>query len=176
MDRHRQQHGFGIWGSQSVKYKVLLMLALTMLLSIGARVHAQNLVVNSIVVEHPWARATPVGAVTGAAYVTIINRGAISDRLIGASTPAAEKVQFHQETDDNGVMRMRELAVVDIGPGDTLIFKPGGVHIMMVGLKLTLKEGQTFPLTLEFAKAGKIDLEIPIAKAGAMGDRDMRVM
>ena len=102
--------------------------------------------------------------------------GTIADRLVRASTPVAEKVQVHQEIDDNGVMKMRELPVVDIGPGAALTFKPGGTHMMIIGLKQPLKKGETFPLTLEFENAGKIDLQVPIAKAGAMGDRDMSGM
>ena len=96
--------------------------------------------------------------------------------MVAASTPLAEKVQFHQESEDNGVMRMRELPRVDIGPDAAFTFEPGGTHIMMVGLKQQLKEGQTFMLTLQFEKAGKIELQVPIAKAGAMEDHHMSGM
>jgi copper(I)-binding protein len=146
-----------------------LLLVMGTCLGIAAQPRAQTTATSPIIVEQPWARATPGGARTGAAYLTIVNHGPAEDRLVGASTPVAAKVQFHQETDDNGIMRMRELPTVEIGPGATVTFKPGGMHIMLVGLKQQLKEGETFPLTLQFEKAAKIDLLIPIAKAGAMG-------
>lgn len=159
-----------------MKYGALFSLVATICLSVVGQVQAQTPAAGSIAIEHAWARATPVGAKTGAAYVTFVNHGAAADRLIGASTPMAAKVQVHQDTEDNGVMRMRELPAVDIGPGATFTLKPGGTHMMIVGLKQTLKQGQTFPLTLEFEKAGKIDLMVPIAKAGAMDDHHMNGM
>jgi periplasmic copper chaperone A len=159
-----------------VKYRTSLLVILTICLSAVTHVQAQTSTTSSISVEHPWARATPAGAKTGAAYLTLVNNGTSADRLIHASTPMAEKVQVHQEIDENGVMKMRELPVVEIGPGAALTFKPGGTHMMIIGLKQPLKKGQTFPLTLDFEKAGKIDLQIPIAKAGAMGDHDMSGM
>lgn len=158
-----------------MKYWKFLLLTLAIGLSV-AQVRAETPPANSISVEHPWARATPTGARTAAAYVRIVNHGSTVDRLVAASTPLAEKVQFHQESDDNGVMRMRELPRVDIGPHAAFTFKPGGTHIMMVGLRQQLKEGQTFLLTLQFEKAGKIELQVPIAKAGAMEDDDMSGM
>jgi periplasmic copper chaperone A len=159
-----------------VKYRTSLLVILTICLSAVTHAQAQTSTTSSVSVEHPWARATPAGAKTGAAYLTLVNNGTSADRLIHASTSMAEKVQVHQDIDENGVMKMRELPVVEIGPGAALTFKPGGTHMMIIGLKQPLKKGQTFPLTLDFEKAGKIDLQIPIAKAGAMGDHDMSGM
>jgi len=159
-----------------VKYRSFRALVLTICLSIVAQVQAQTSTASSVSVEHPWARATAGGAKTAVVYVTLINRRETADRLIGASTPVAEKVQFHQEIDDKGIMRMRQQAAVDIGPGGTFTFKPGGAHMMMVGLRQPLKEGQTFSLTLEFEKGGKVEVQVPIAKPGAMGDHNMRGM
>ena len=71
---------------------------------------------------------------------------------------------------------MRELRSVEIDPGAKVIFKPGDMHMMMVGLKQPLKEGETFPLTLTFEKAGKIDVTVSVAKVGAMQSGDMKSM
>jgi copper(I)-binding protein len=95
---------------------------------------------------------------------------------VGATTPVADKVQFHSTTEENGVSRMREMRVIDLSPRARVKFDPGGMHIMLVGLKQPLKEGQTFQLTLTFAKAGKIDATVPIAKIGAMQPGDMAPM
>lgn len=159
-----------------MKFRTLLLLISAVFLGAASETSAQTSSSSPISIDHPWARATAVGARTGAAYLTIVNHSSSADRLIRASTPLAEKVQFHQENDDNGIMRMREMAAVAIGPGTSVTLNPGGTHIMIAGLKQQLREGQTLPLTLEFEKAGKIELQVPIAKAGAMGDHDMSGM
>jgi periplasmic copper chaperone A len=130
-------------------------------------VRAQGTVSTTIAVEQPWARATPKGTKMGAAFMTLVNNGASAERLLGATTPLAEHVQFHQETEEKGVSRMRELKAVDIKPGGKIIFKPGEMHVMIVGLKQPLIEGQTFPLTLQFEKAGIVEVTVPVQKIGA---------
>ncbi len=127
---------------------------------------------SSMAVEHAWARATPKAATTGAAYVTLVNNGTGDDRLVGASTPVAEKVQFHSETNENGVMKMRQLLTLDVSPAAPVVLKPGGIHMMLVGLKQQLKEGQALPLTLTFEKAGSIGTTARVGKIGAMEDPD----
>lgn len=134
---------------------------------ISSDVHAQGTASTTIAVEEPWARATPKGTKMGAAYMTLVNNGASAERLLGATTPLAEHVQFHQETEEKGVSRMRELKVVDMKPGEKIIFKPGEMHVMIIGLKQPLMEGQTFPLTLQFEKAGIVEVTVPVEKIGA---------
>src|SRR6266508_2354026 len=93
-------------------------------LAIYGQVHAQTPDAKSIVVDHPWARATPAGAKTGAAYMTLINNGSYGDRLMGAATPVADKIQFHSVSEDNGVSRMREMHDVAVAPGASVAFSP----------------------------------------------------
>lgn len=143
---------------------------------VSGHAQAQTSALSTIRVENAWARATPARAKTGAAYVAVINNGGSVDRLLSATTPVAQKVQFHTETEDNGISRMRELRSVEIDPGAKVIFKPGDMHMMIVGLKQPLKEGETFPLTLTFEKAGKIDVTVSVAKVGAMQSGDMKSM
>ena len=155
-----------------MKGLLFLAAALLLALSLSNQTHAQTST-NTITVEQAWARATPGGARTGAAYMTLLNSGASADRLLSATTPVADQVQFHKQTEDNGVSRMREVHNVELSPGGKIIFKPGDMHMMIVGLKQPLKEGQTFPLTLQFEKAGRIDVSVPIEKVGAMKHEDM---
>src|SRR6516164_6871003 len=155
-----------------MKWLPYLATALLLALFVSGETHAQ-MSMNTITVEQAWARATPGGARTGAAYMTLMNSGASADRLLSATTPVADQVQFHRETDDNGVSRMREVHNVELSPGGKIIFKPGEMHMMIVGLKQPLKEGQTFPLALQFEKAGHIDVNVPIQKIGAMHREDM---
>ena len=151
-----------------MKYISHLMSILPLMLLLGGQAYPQTSGQNTIVVERPWARATPAGAKNGAAYVTLVNNGNASDNLLSATTPVAEKVQFHSMSEENGVSRMREMHTVEVAPGARVSFSPGGMHIMVVGLRQPLKEGQSFPLSLTFEKAGKVDVTVPIAKVGAM--------
>jgi len=154
-----------------MKWLPYLATALLLALFVSGETHAQ-MSMNTITVEQAWARATPGGARTGAAYMTLMNSGASADRLLSATTPVADQIQFHKETEDNGVSRMREVHSVEISPGGKVIFKPSEMHIMIIGLKQPLKEGQAFPVTLQFEKAGKIDVTVPVGKVGAMQHED----
>jgi copper(I)-binding protein len=151
-----------------MKLRGHLISILPLLLLSGGFAHSQTAGQNSIAIDHPWSRATPAGAKTGAVYATVINNGNLSDSLAGAVTPVGDQVQFHSVTEENGVSRMREMRTVDVRPGAKVTFIPGGTHIMIVGLKEPLKEGQSFPMTMTFEKAGKIDVMVPVAKVGAM--------
>lgn len=159
-----------------MRHVAQLIPTLMLALYFGGQAHAQLSSQNTIVIDHPWARATPGGAKTGAAYATLINNGHSGDRLLSATTPLAEKIQFHSVSEENGVVRMREMHTVEIAPGAKVSFSPGGMHIMLVGLKQPLKEGQTLPLTFIFEKAGKIDVMVPVAKVGAMEGGNMDSM
>ncbi|HYZ40658.1 MAG TPA: copper chaperone PCu(A)C, partial [Stellaceae bacterium] len=89
------------------------------------------------------------------------------DRLVSASTPAAKKAELHTMSMQGMVMKMRPLAGLDIPAGQPVALKPGGEHIMLLGLKQPLREGQSFPLTLDFAKAGQRTVTVSVEKAGA---------
>ena len=122
-----------------------------------------------IVVTGPWARATPGRAPNGAAYFTLTNQGPAGDRLIGASSPAAGRAELHTHIHDKGVMRMRKLPGIDLTPGASVTFRPGGYHVMLMGLKAPLREGATFPLTLRFQKAASKTITVKVMGIGAMG-------
>jgi periplasmic copper chaperone A len=126
-----------------------------------------------IAVEQAWARATPGAVKTGAAYLTLVNNGKQSDRLLGMSTPVADSASLHETKMEGGIMKMRPLGPVDLAPGKSLELKPGGNHIMLEGLKHPLKEGEHFPLTLAFEKAGTREVTVMVGKVGAMGPAGM---
>lgn len=159
-----------------MKTAIRSMWSIAFVVLLGSQVHAQTTGSSSVVVEHPWARATPGGAKTGATYLALKNNGDAPDQLLGATTSLADKVQFHSVVEENGVSRMREMPVVDLPPRATVTFSPGSMHIMLVGLTQALKERDTFALTLTFAKAGKVDVTIPVTKIGAMQPDDMGSM
>ena len=125
----------------------------------------------SIAVEQPFARATPAGAMTGAVYMTIDNKGQAADRLTGATSDVAAKLQIHEMAVVNGVMQMRQLADgLPIPAGGSVVLKPGSYHVMLIGLKKPLTAGEKIPLTLTFEKAGNISVTVPVQAMGAMQD------
>jgi copper(I)-binding protein len=123
-------------------------------------------------VSDAWARATPGKAENGAAYLTI--RSPTADRLVSASSPAAKKAELHTMEMAGMVMKMRPLAGLDIPAGRPVTLKPGGEHIMLMGLNTPLREGQSFPLTLTFEKAGTREVSVAIEKPGAAGPAPRR--
>ena len=133
---------------------------------------AQGTSNTSITVEQPWARATPGGAKTGAVYMTLDNKSGTADRLTGASSDVAEKLQIHEMKVENGVMKMREIAGgLPIPANGSVVLKPGTYHVMLIGLKKPLTAGEKFPLTLTFEKAGNISVTVPVQAMGAAQDK-----
>ena len=119
-------------------------------------------------ISSPWARASAGPAKTGAAYIVkISNTGAKMDRLIGVAGSIAKRVETHNNIIENGIAKMRHVNAIDVHPGHATSLKPGGYHIMLMGLKAPLKAGQTFPLTLSFEKAGEIEVTVEVKKIGA---------
>jgi hypothetical protein len=118
-------------------------------------------------VNNAWAGATPGKAENGAAYVTI--QSPTVDRLVSASTPVAKKAELHTMSMQGMVMKMRPVSGVDIPAGQPVSLQPGGEHIMLMGLNQPLREGQSFPLTLDFEKAGPRTVTVTVEKAGAKG-------
>ena len=140
----------------------------------GALAHEYK--VGDLEIGHPWARATSSMAPAGGAFLRITNKGTMPDRLVGASTPVAASAQIHETKMEGNVMRMRELdRGLEIAPGATATLAPGSYHIMMMGLKEPLKQGTRVPLTLQFEKAGKVDVELAVTAMGATPDmKDMK--
>ncbi len=124
-------------------------------LSGPAAAHEYNL--GSLQIGHPWCRPSPPGAPTGAGYLTVTNTGKTADRLLGGTASFADRVEVHEMSMDGQVMRMRKLGDgAEIAPGATLTLKPGGFHLMFIGLKQPLTLGAKPEYSLKFAKAGTI--------------------
>jgi copper(I)-binding protein len=143
-----------------------LTLASILAIAVASRADAQK-----IEVRDAFARATIGASMNGVVYLTVENRAAVPDRLLGATTPAAERAELHEHRRDGNVLRMRRLDAVEVAPHAAVEFRPGGTHVMLLGLKTPLKEGESFPLSLEFETAGRITIEVPVKSiaAGAIG-------
>jgi len=115
-----------------------------------------------LTVTNAWSRSTPPVAKVGVVYFTLKNDTGKSDRLLKLSTPVAGKVEVHRTEMLDGIARMREVAVLHVDAGQTLEFQPGGLHVMLMGLRKPLVAGTTYELDLLFEVAGprKVRVEV----------------
>lgn len=131
-------------------------------LLLAGPVLAHDYQVGALHIAHPWARPLPPVVPSGAAYLQIENRGSNQEILVAAHSPIAEKVEVHEHVHLDGLMKMQKVDQLAIPPGDEVVFEPGGYHFMMFGLKQPLEAGGRFPLTLVFADAGSIEVQVMI--------------
>ena len=116
--------------------------------------------------EQPWTRATPPGATVGAGFMVLKNAGP-ADRVLGASSPLAGRVEMHVTVREGDVMKMRQVQALELAAGGRLELKPGGAHLMLMNLKGPIRKGDKVPLTLKLEKGGELKLEMTAAEAGA---------
>jgi periplasmic copper chaperone A len=141
----------------------VLFCAVAGLLAPSALAHGHEQ--GNLAVRHPWTRATAPGAKVAAGYMEIRNSGTLVDRVIGASSPVAERVELHVMKLDGDVMRMREVSAFDVPARQRLELRPGSSHLMLVGIRKPLVKGERVPLTLRFERAGELQLELEVQAA-----------
>ncbi|MGP0105012.1 copper chaperone PCu(A)C [Rhodoblastus sp.] len=126
----------------------------------------------AIRIEQPWARATPAGATAGAVYMTIDNLADAEDRLTGVSSDAAARTEIHEMKMADGIMKMRAVADgLAVPAHGAAALKPGGYHVMLIGLKKPLTAGEKVVLTLDFAKAGKVEVSAQVMALTSTGSK-----
>ena len=140
--------------------KKIVLVAAALLLSTQAQAA-------DIEVSTPFMRAAPVAGGNGAAFFVLNNHGD-ADRLIAAESDVSKTVELHTHVKDGDVYRMRKVDAIAIPMHGTAELKPGGDHVMFMGLNAPLKEGSMVPVTLVFEKAGKVKIDVPVQAAGAM--------
>ena len=128
---------------------------------------ARDFTAGTLVIEHPWARATPGGARIGGGYLTIDNKGSAPDRLVGGSFQASSGFELHQMSMEGDVMKMRPTGPLEIPAGGKLMLDPSAKHIMFTGLKRGLKKGETVDGTLVFEHAGTVPVTFEVEGIGA---------
>ena len=149
-----------------INLRILLPLALTLFWAGSA--FALDYKLGAIEIGQPWTRATPPTAEAGGGYLVLTNSGTTPDRLISVKSPAADKVEIHEMKMDGNIMRMREVEKgIEIPPGATVELKPGGFHVMFMGLRAPFAKDAKVPLTLVFEKAGSIDVDLMVQAMGA---------
>src|SRR5690349_20044250 len=135
------------------------LLALTLLLAATGLAAAED---GGVRIDRVWSRTTPSGAKAAAVYMTLTSSA--PDRLVGASTPVAASATTHSSASEGGVMRMRAVDAIPLDPDKPVELAPGGLHVMLEGLKQPLKEGHSFPLTLRFEHAGEKRVDVKVEK------------
>lgn len=126
-----------------------------------------------VTISDPWARASVMASRPAAAYLTMISDRA--DRLIAASSPAAQHIMIHAaERGPEGIVRMRHLEFLELVPGNPTTLAPGGIHLMLTGLSDPLLQGGRIPLTLRYEIAGEVTIEVPVLGLRATGPEDMQ--
>ncbi|ADH89842.1 protein of unknown function DUF461 [Ancylobacter novellus DSM 506] len=144
-----------------------LILAAALALFAVQPAFAHDYKIGQLEIGHPWARMTPAGAKVGGGYLSVENDGKEADRLVSGTAEISDRVEIHEMTVKDGVMNMRMLADgIEIPAGGELKLAPGGYHLMFIGLKQPLKQGESFKGTLTFAKAGTVNVEFKIEGMG----------
>lgn len=150
--------------------KLFSSLAAISLVLAGSAALAHDYKAGSLTIAHPWSRATPAGAKVGGGYLTVENGGSAADRLVSVSVPFAGRTEIHEMAVKDGVMTMRPLEKgVEIPAGGKVEFKPGGYHLMFMGLRQPLKQGEMVKGTLIFEKAGPVEVEFKVDSIAAKG-------
>lgn len=135
------------------------------LLSLSTSVHAHA---GQITIEEPFARAPAASSQVAGVFMTVRNSGTTADALIGVETPIAARAELHTHVMDGDIMRMRQVEAIDLPSGEIVRLQPGGLHVMLIGLQRPLRQGEAFPLTLSFAKAEKMTIEVPVKSPAEM--------
>ncbi len=158
-----------------MRHSSLFILALGLAIN-AAPALAQEFKAGDIVVEKPWARATPKGAEVGGGYLDIQNKGATPDRLTGGAADFAT-VEIHEMKSENGVMEMRQLKDgLAIPAHGSVALSPGGYHLMFTHLVHPLTKGEVVKVTLNFEHAGAVPIAFPVMGVGSTGPEPMRGM
>lgn len=144
------------------KNSILLSAALLLLTAFGSAVAGNA--AEEVVVSDAYARAVPPGQPNSASFMTLTSKSDKDHALVEASSPAAEVVELHTHTMKDGMMQMRRVEKIDIPAGAETKLQPGGLHVMMIGLKQELKPEQEVTLTLVFEDGSKAEVTAPVRK------------
>lgn len=154
---------------------IVRTLAVALAVAFSSPVFAHDYKIGDLVIDHPYARATPPGAPVGGGYMTVKNTGESADRLVGATVDFAGRVEIHEMKMSEGVMKMRRIeGGLEIPAGGEVVLKPGGYHLMFMKLSEQLAEGENRKVSLEFEKAGRIEVEFSVQAISSSGKKEMK--
>jgi copper(I)-binding protein len=148
--------------------KTLRFLIMTWLVLQAVYVQAEPAASDSVIIENPFARASAPGMQMSGAFMTLLNQGKVEHFVVAANSDAAKHVELHMHVHENGVMRMRRVAHFHLKPGQKKVLKPGGLHIMLMGLTHPLTEGTSINIELQFSDGSKTAVAVPVKSISAM--------
>ncbi|MBU3626096.1 copper chaperone PCu(A)C [Polynucleobacter sp. JS-Safj-400b-B2] len=155
-----------------MKTKLLLTICTVTGMALVGSAWAQNVsktvTTNAIKIEDAYTRATVPGQQVAGGFMKIENKGA-ADQLVSASSSVAGEVQLHEMAMDGNVMKMRQVKDIPLPAGSAVELKPGGLHLMFINIKAPLTAGETVPVKLKFAKAGEVEVKMPVNAMGNPG-------
>lgn len=150
-------------------FRLAAAATLALVFAAGSAGAQQAAAAGDLVIERPWARASIGTSRPGAAYFSVRNAGADDDRLTAVETPAAHMAEMHMTEVKDGVSSMAPVETLEIPAGGEATLAPGGIHVMLMMLNAPLKEGERFPMTLVFERAGRIEVDVPVYGLGSSG-------
>ncbi len=153
-----------------MSYRLPLLTVLTVLAVLGGAASAEQYRIGDLVIESPWSREMPPVAETGAVWFLVENRGA-ADRIVSADSPIAAETELHAHEVEDGVVKMRRLASVEVPAGSETAFAPGGRHVMLIGLEEPLVAGESFAMTVRFERAGAVEVRVRVRTSGELAHR-----
>ncbi|AWB50749.1 copper chaperone PCu(A)C [Falsigemmobacter faecalis] len=145
------------------------LLAASLIVSAPAAMACETVTIGDLTVEHAWSKATIGAGRPGVFYVGITNAGSADDALIGIATPAAGMPMLHETVVQDGIASMPHAMSIPVPAGQSVQLSPGGYHGMLMGLTTALKEGDSFPVTLIFEKAGEVTMNVDVLSLRAEG-------
>ena len=140
----------------------------TLLLLLAGNAYADTMASQTVTIENAFARAAAPGMKMSGAFMTFVNHSAQEHFVVSASSDVAKNVELHMHVNENGMMRMRRVAHFHLKPGQKKVLKPGGLHIMLMGLQQPLTEGTTFRINIQFADGSETSVEVPVKSISAM--------
>ena len=146
----------------------LVYLLATTGIAFSSSLLAQNALVGPIKIENAYTRATVPGQQVAGGFMKIENKGT-TDQLVSASSPLAGEVQLHEMAMEGNVMKMRQVKDITVPAGGSVELKPGGLHLMFMNIKAPLAAGESVPVKLKFAKAGEVEVKLPVNAMGQHG-------
>ena len=149
-----------------MKSNIFLTMSVALGIAFSGAVAAQNALVGPIKIEHAYTRATMPGQQVAGGFMKIENKSGPADQLISASSPIAGEVQLHEMAMEGNVMKMRQVKDIALPAGGSVELKPGGLHLMFINIKAPLSAGETVPVKLKFAKAGEVEVKMPVNVMG----------
>ena len=148
---------------------ICTVLGMTFSASTLAHNVSQTVTTNAIKVENAYTRATVPGQQVAGGFMQIENKGTSVDQSLSASSPVAGEVQLHEMAMEGNVMKMRQVKDIAVPAGGAVELKPGGLHLMFMNIKAPLTAGETVPVKLKFAKAGELEVKMPVNAMGSTG-------